>query len=333
MSLPPVLNSTLGLLQRVDALIGDDLRAAEKIFDDELASENAYVADIIAHTRRFRGKRLRPILLLLTGKVAGGVNPAHPVLAAVVEMIHTATLVHDDVLDGAEVRRHVATVNVRWNNETSVLYGDYLFTHAFHLAASLESALACRLIGRATNLVCEGELSQVRHRGDLNLCEEEYLKVIDGKTGALCAISCKLGALYAQASEEQVLAAERFGLLLGRAFQIADDVLDLVGLEDRVGKTLGTDLSQEKLTLPTIRLLAQANASERAELQRLLHEPDEQDLRTILKLCRERGTIDQSLRAARSCAAQAREALNVFAPSPERELLAEMASLSTERTV
>jgi octaprenyl-diphosphate synthase len=315
----------------VESSIGEALRQSERIFDDELASENAYVADIIAHTRRFRGKRLRPILLLLTGKTAGGLTPAHPVLAAVVEMIHTATLVHDDVLDGAEVRRHVATVNVRWNNETSVLYGDYLFTHAFHLAASLESALACRLIGRATNLVCEGELSQVRHRGDLNLTEDEYLKVIDGKTGALCSISCQLGALYSKAGEEQVEAANRFGLLLGRAFQIADDVLDLVGLEDRVGKTLGTDLSQEKLTLPTIRLLAQADAQEQSRLRRLLHEPDEHDLRTILKLCRERGTIDQSLRAARVYAAQAREALGVFSPSPERDLLAQMAAMSTER--
>ncbi|MGH7127458.1 MAG: polyprenyl synthetase family protein, partial [Planctomycetaceae bacterium] len=140
-----------GLLPRVEALIGGDLVEVERIFHEELASARPCVADVFAHVSRFRGKRLRPMLLLLTAQAAGGVRPAHRVLAAVVEMIHTATLVHDDVLDEADTRRHVATVNARWNNETSVLFGDFLFTHAFHLASSLETTRACRLIGRATN--------------------------------------------------------------------------------------------------------------------------------------------------------------------------------------
>ena len=141
-------------------MVGRDLERAEQKFQEELASWHPYVTDVVAHVTRFRGKRLRPILVLLSAQACGGIRPEHHTLAAVVEMIHTATLVHDDVLDEADTRRHVATVNSRWNTETSVLCGDYLFTHAFHLAASLD-ALACRLIGRATNLVCEGELCQV----------------------------------------------------------------------------------------------------------------------------------------------------------------------------
>ena len=154
-------------------------------------------------------------------------------------MIHTATLVHDDILDEAMIRRHAATVNAEWGNETAVLLGDYLFTHAFHLAASLESTLACRWIGRATNLVCEGEMQQVHNRGNLDLDEDDYFAIIRGKTAELTAVSCRLGAHYAGAPEATVEALEDYGRDLGVAFQIADDVLDIWGEERTTGKSLG----------------------------------------------------------------------------------------------
>src|SRR5204862_2970134 len=154
----------------------------------------------------------------------GAITPAHPVLAAVVEMIHTATLVHDDVLDESMVRRHATTVNAEWGNESAVLLGDYLFTHAFHLAASLESTLACRLIGGATNRVCEGEMQQVANRGNLDLDEAAYCEIVRGKTAELTAVSCRLGAHYAGAAPDVVEAMDGFGRDLGVAFQIADDV-------------------------------------------------------------------------------------------------------------
>lgn len=328
----PLLQSAAELLERVEDVVGAALRESERIFARELASENEYVADILRHTRRFNGKRLRPILLLISAEAAGGIRPAHPVLAAVVEMIHTATLVHDDVLDEADIRRHVATVNVRWNNQTSVLYGDYLFTHAFHLAASLESTLACRLIGRATNRVCEGELSQVRHRGNLELSEDEYYRLVDGKTGELCAVSCRLGAIYAGADEKRTESAHRYGLLLGRAFQITDDVLDLVGIEAAAGKTLGTDFGQGKMTLPLIRLLATARPHERRDLAANLQQANEASRRFIVGQCKKRGLITESLQKAREFAAEARQVLEVFAPSRARDLLTEMTSLATERS-
>ena len=178
-------------------------------------------------------------------------------------MIHTATLVHDDVLDEAMIRRHAATVNAEWGNETAVLLGDYLFTHAFHLAASLDSTRACRWIGHATNKVCEGEMQQVHHRGNLDLDESDYFAIIEGKTAELTAVSCRLGASYAGAPESTVAALDRYGRNLGIAFQIADDVLDIWGEERVTGKSLGTDLEKQKLTLPIIHLLRESSRRRR----------------------------------------------------------------------
>src|SRR5271170_2093414 len=158
-------------LSSMYAPITAELEEAERIFHDELGSRFPFVQQLVDHCADYRGKRLRPALVLLSGKACGSLTDAHPVLAAVVEMIHTATLVHDDILDEAMIRRHAATVNAEWGNETAVLLGDYLFTHAFHLAASLESTRACRWIGQATNKVCEGEMLQIHHRGNLDLTE------------------------------------------------------------------------------------------------------------------------------------------------------------------
>ena len=216
-------------------------------------------------------------------------------LAAVVEMIHTATLVHDDILDEAVIRRHAATVNAEWGNETAVLLGDYLFTHAFHLAASLESTRACRWIGHATNKVCEGEMQQVHHRGNLDLDENDYFAIIEGKTAELTAVSCRLGASYAGAAEPTVAALDRYGRNLGIAFQIADDVLDIWGEERVTGKSLGTDLEKQKLTLPVIRLLAHRRARDRRDDPPAAHRgqarappaapaPPREDRRTRLRL-------------------------------------------------
>ncbi|HEV3021649.1 MAG TPA: polyprenyl synthetase family protein, partial [Pirellulales bacterium] len=203
---------------------------------------------LVQHGFRLGGKRLRPALVLLAAKAVGEITHEHLVLAAVVEMIHTATLVHDDVLDDAAMRRHLDTVNVRWGNQTSVLLGDYLFTHAFHLASTLDTTFACRTIGRATNRVCEGELRQIDTQGRLSLTEAEYLDIIAAKTGELCACACRLGAHYAGAGTALEDRLAHYGRDLGIAFQIVDDLLDLEGDESTIGKSLGTDLDQCKST-------------------------------------------------------------------------------------
>ncbi len=243
--------------------IAAELDRCEELLRRELSSDDPFVDRLIKHAFRLGGKRLRPALLLLTAKAVGRADKEHITLAAVVEMIHTATLVHDDVLDEAKLRRHRETVNAVSDNEASVLVGDFLFTHAFALASSLGTTYACQTIGRATNIVCAGELRQIHTRGNFALGEAEYLDIIEAKTAELCACCCRLGAHYAGADRELEEALDRFGRNLGIAFQIVDDLLDLVGDEDQAGKSLGTDLEKQKPTLPVIRLLAQSDETQR----------------------------------------------------------------------
>lgn len=234
--------------------VAADIESADRIFDRTLAAYRSPFGSLIDHLRHYRGKRLRPALLLLTAKATGKINQHHHTLAAAVEMIHTATLVHDDVLDEAELRRHVPTVNANWGNKVSILLGDMLFTHAFHLTSTVDGR-ACQIIGEATNRVCAGELRQVSERGNLHLSEADYFAILEGKTAALTECCGRLGALYSGAGEEIAAKLSSFGRNLGLAFQITDDLLDLVGNEGTVGKTLGTDLEQQKLTLPVIHCL------------------------------------------------------------------------------
>lgn len=320
------------LQARILSLIGDDLREMEVVFHRELKSDHPYVTDVLSHLNTYRGKRLRPMLLLLTAQAVGAVDTDHHVLAAVVEMIHTATLVHDDVLDEAQTRRHVATVNSRWNNETSVLLGDYLFTHAFHLAASLESTLACRLIGRATNLVCEGELSQIHERGNSQLTEEQYFAIIEGKTAELCAVSCFLGAHFAGGNEQVVRSMENYGRQLGIAFQIADDLLDVCGTEQEVGKTLGSDLEKQKLTLPIIRLLSISTPDEATRLRSLLAQPCQESRTELKALLVKSECIQYAKERAEEFAAGARAALACLEESQPKQLLEGLTEFVIQRS-
>jgi len=314
------------------APIQPQLDAADRIFEAELGSRFPFVQGLVDHCADFRGKRLRPALVLLTGQACGGLNPSHPVLAAVVEMIHTATLVHDDILDEAEIRRHAATVNAEWCNETAVLLGDYLFTHAFHLAASLETTLACRWIGRATNLVCEGEMQQVVNRGNFDLTETDYLAIIGGKTAELTAVSCRLGAHYAGASPVVVDTLEGFGRDLGVAFQIADDVLDIWGEEHTSGKSLGTDLEKQKLTLPLIRLLATSTPSEASAVRRLLKEARPENRHELRPLLESSGALEYAWERARQYSGSAAAALEALPESPARSTLRNLATYVVRRS-
>src|SRR5258705_4306989 len=225
---------------------------------------------------------LRPCLVLLSGRAAGGeaaLTDAHVTIATVVEMVHMATLVHDDVLDEAELRRKGATINHLRGNEAAVLLGDYLISHSFHLCSSLDSQFASRIIGRTTNQVCEGELLQIHHRNNLDLDEETYFQIIRRKTASLCATCCLLGAKYAGASEVRMSQLELYGLSLGTAFQIQDDILDIVGDANTVGKTLGLDLVKGKLTLTIMYYLRTAPTEKRQRMRTILEDqtPDRID--------------------------------------------------------
>ncbi len=302
------------------APVARDLEKVERILAATLESPRPFVAQLVAHLRNYRGKRLRPMLLLLTARACGRVTAAHHILAAVVEMIHTATLVHDDVLDEAVVRRHLPTVNAGWGNQTSILLGDFLFTHAFHLASSVD-AEACRIIGGATNRVCEGELQQCSERGNLALSEEEYIDIIDGKTAELTACCCRIGARYSGASAAAVESLTRYGRWLGIAFQIADDLLDLTGEERTTGKSLGTDVEQQKLTLPLIRLLHRAPDELAHRLRQILSSSGYHKLETLRPYFAQCDAITYATSRAEDFAARARAELDCLQPSQCRSLL------------
>jgi octaprenyl-diphosphate synthase len=241
------------------APINDDLLAAQRIFDEEISSDLPFLNDMCDTVRSYRGKMLRPALLLLSGQATGRITTHHHTVAAVVEMVHMATLVHDDVLDGAERRRNKPTIASTDGNTTAVLLGDYLISHAFHLCSSLPTTHAARRVGAITNIVCEGELMQNQIRGGLDLSESDYLEIVRRKTAVLTAVSCELGAHLAAADASTVKAMYEFGEQAGIAFQIMDDVLDLIGDAEVVGKSLGRDLAQGKLTLPLIHALKYAD--------------------------------------------------------------------------
>lgn len=250
--------------------IANELREVETILRRELTSDLPWIDQLLEHSRLVGGKRMRPVFLLLTGACCGALGQSHLFMAAALEMIHTASLIHDDVLDDAETRRHVATANSRWGNKVSVLLGDYLFTHAFSVASKTDSPAAIQSLASASKRVCAGEMKQNAWIGNFELSQPDYVQMVSEKTGELVGCGCRLGALLSSANAKTVSGFDQFGQDLGIAFQIIDDVLDLVGSQQTVGKTLGTDLANRKPTLPIIHALANLDESRRKKLLTLL---------------------------------------------------------------
>jgi octaprenyl-diphosphate synthase len=311
-------------------LVKADIAASEVIFRKAVAVERSPVSPMIQHLDHYRGKRLRPALLLLMAKAVGEVHPAHHTLAAVVEMIHTATLVHDDVLDDAETRRHVPTFHAKWGNKLSILLGDTLFTQAFYLTSTVDGR-ACQLIGKATNAVCAGELRQVSERGNDELSESTYFDILYGKTAALTEVSAKLGAMYAKGTPAMIDAAATYGRCLGLAFQVADDLLDLLGEEDVAGKTLGTDLEQGKLTLPIIHALDNMTEPEGLAFRELLHSTESNRRDRIVSVLRSTGSFQYTQAKADGLVRQARAALMELPAGEARTHLDLLAQWSIRR--
>lgn len=302
-------------------LLNPGLVEVEKILEREMESDRPEFQEIIAHVAKYRGKRLRPALLLACAQACGNVSRDHWVLGAVVELIHTASLVHDDVLDSAQVRRHLPAVHTLWGTKSAVLLGDCMFTKAFHMASKLENPRACRVIGRSANRVCEGELLQGFHSGDLEITEPTYFDIIDGKTAEMIAASCELGAAYAGATEEIIRSLESFGRNLGMAFQIADDILDLVGQEHLTGKSLGTDLEQRKLTLPIIWLMQHGSSADKNLMREILGSPCASQRARVKKLVTDAGALDYARAKAEQFMASGREDLQALPPSPIKKCL------------
>ena len=302
-----------------------ELEEVREIFERELSTDEPAIADIIEQVGKCRGKMLRPALVLLCGKLCGPIKQSHRIIATVVEMLHMATLIHDDVLDEAEHRRRGKTINALHGNEAAVLLGDLLLSHAFSLCSQLEGNQAARLLSATTNILCEGELLQLIHRGYYELTEERYLEIISRKTASLIAVSCLLGAQESGADAQTAQAIEKFGNNMGMAFQIMDDIMDLTGDEAVQGKTLGTDLVKEKLTLPVIHYLRSSDSSERKRVEQLLMEKRGSEYERFKKQLISSGSIDYARRRGREFVEKAQQALLEVPATQERELLEDLA--------
>lgn len=338
-------------LVAVQDLILDALARVETRFDGQLASDLPPVDEMCAHIERYRGKMLRPTLAVLCG---AAVRPdladllaeraferiateAHVAAGAVCEMVHMATLVHDDVLDEAAVRRRGATVNTLRGNEQAVILGDYLIASAYELCSGFDSPVPARIVGRASTVMCAGELLQLHHRENASLDEATYFEILDRKTAALIGASCELGALctlgFDQTAAAPVLAVGRFGRGLGVAFQIQDDLLDLTGEESVVGKSVRKDLEKGKLTYPLIHHLARAEARTRGETLRLIRSAARTDAAQALNdLLATTGSIDATRRTAARLVDESKAALGALPPGPGRDMLSLMADAVIDRS-
>ncbi len=310
--------------------LADHLHAVEASMAAALASREPRVAALIERLGPFHGKLLRPSLCLLVAEAVGQVDARHHALGAALELIHTATLVHDDLIDDAVVRRGRQTAHVALGNTTAVLLGDFMYTRAFSLVAELGELHLVQRLCAATNTVCEGELHQQMSERAADLSEDEYRRIIYGKTAALTELAGLFGALAG--TEPVRRAAAAFGRDLGMAFQVVDDCLDLAGDADKVGKTLATDLERGRVTLPLIRVLAAASPAERPELERrLLRAQGAEQVESARRLVIERGGLASAQGAARELATAAKTHLHRLPDSPARAQLAELADFVVAR--
>jgi octaprenyl-diphosphate synthase len=316
--------------------IQGEIARFEAALQAESANSNIFVNQLLKHSTKFQGKRVRPALLLHSAHIlCGEVTDVHISLAAVVEMLHTATLVHDDVLDEALLRRQVKTLNNVWGNEASILFGDYLFAKAYTLAAKVHNRDANIILSRTVEEMCVGELWQISTKFNFDMDEEQYLKVIYHKTGSLFATACRLGSVGSGAPADQVEALANYGACFGTAFQIIDDCLDITGDESEMGKSLGTDLEKGKLTLPVIKLLRELPERERKELQDLLASRTKEVDRkgVVMKMIRERDILAYTLRRATEFVEDARAGLRRLPDSLHVEALHSLAEFVLDRRI
>ena len=303
--------------------IGTELEEVRTRIQDLLQTTEAPIRDPLAHLMNRSGKMIRPALVLLAGKACNRFQKEHIELAAIVELIHTATLLHDDVIDQASVRRNRPCTNTLWGNTAAVLLGDFLLSRAFALGLRLNQPKIYGSLIKTAEEICQGELLQNLQRGNWELTEEEYLQIIDGKTATLFACSAALGARAAKAGEQTIGLLDRYGRLLGRAFQIRDDILDLLGSEASCGKTVGTDLAECKLTLPLIVWLRTLPADQRAKEIRHLSESTERP--RILRDIQISGAVEYAQQTKLKNCEQACETLEDLSNSTARETLIQLA--------
>ncbi|OAI56209.1 farnesyltranstransferase [Verrucomicrobiaceae bacterium SCGC AG-212-N21] len=302
-------------------LVKPEIDRVEKLLFEQARAFDPSVEGYIAYVSQTSGKRIRPALAVLAGGATGGVTEDHRRLSVILELIHIASLVHDDIMDGATIRREMPTAAAKWGNALSVLLGDSLFAYALELATEFEEAAISRRIARASRDVACGEILQTQRRYDFNLSLEDYFRIIEMKTAALFAAATELGTQLNGQGEALIAAMRRYGMKLGTAYQIYDDCIDLVGDEKAIGKTLGTDLAKGKLTLPMLYLLRDANEQQRSKLHRMVLKGEPMDTTILAGIADYAGAIERAVRTARKMLEEARADLVGLNATPHSEAL------------
>jgi octaprenyl-diphosphate synthase len=297
-------------LAEVAKLVQPHLEEVEARIAQQAAAFDPAIEGYVVYAVGSRGKRLRPLLTLLAGGATGEINSGHVDLAVIVELIHIATLMHDDVMDEAERRRAQPTANARWGNSLSVLLGDCLFAHALTLSTNFENTGIGRAIARTAATVCSGEMIQTQRRFDLNLGVQDYLRIVEMKTGSLFSAAAELAAVISEAAPNVIETFKNFGFQIGTAYQIYDDCVDLAGSERATGKTLGTDLRKGKFTLPVLIFLRSATEFERERCCQLVLEEQVEEMIELLKNGATNGALNESIAAGSDLIREAQTALD-----------------------
>lgn len=332
-NLPKSSEERGAVLFRIVAPILSDLARSEENLSKLLTSQYAYINTLVRHIERFKGKRLRPAVLHLSARAFGGEARLACEVGALVEMLHLATLCHDDILDDAETRRNVETVNAKWGNKSAVMTGDILFSRAFEVLGRLDDPRPYKILSRVSRMICEGELLQIDSRFKVDLDEDAYFDLIEKKTAVLFGAAAELGALLAGAKESESKRLYAYGRRLGIAFQIVDDCLDLVGIEQTVGKSLGSDLKNGEPTLPIIHLLANSTGARKQELLTLFRPENGGPTRESLRPYLERaGSVDYALQIARAEIQRARDEIDFLPASSAKTALLEIPDYVLART-
>ena len=326
-------DAALSPAQALWDLTGDDMAAVDALILDRMQSSVGLIPNLAQHLVGAGGKRLRPLLTVSAAQLCGYDGTSHHKLAAAVEFIHSATLLHDDVVDESDLRRGKKPANLIWGNSASILVGDFLFARAFNLMVETNSMEALGILSHASSVIAEGEVQQLAALRNLAMTEADYLRVIEAKTAALFAAATEVAPVIAERPTNERDALREYGLKLGLAFQLVDDALDYGGMESALGKSVGDDFREGKMTLPVIRSLETATEDEKAFWRRVIvdHDQKDVDLEKAVSMLRASGALEKTMDLAKQYSADAAKALDVFAASPLRETLQNLAGYVVAR--
>ncbi|MDC0446449.1 polyprenyl synthetase family protein [Gammaproteobacteria bacterium] len=315
----------------IQNLVREDIKAVDDLLINRLESEVALINQVSSYIINAGGKRIRPLLVILVSKALGYQGINHHVMAAVIELIHTATLIHDDIVDESEVRRGTETPNQVWGNAASVLVGDFIYSRAFEIMVEPNSMEIMKVVSKATNAIAEGEVLQLLNIGNKELKEADYLKVIEKKTACLFQAATQIAAIISDSDSSIQNQMKSFGLHLGNAFQIVDDVLDYQSDEELLGKRIGDDLSEGKMTLPLIHSLSNSSKVTNKKLRDIVSNNNVEEIDTVLEIFQETGSIDYTINRAKEISKKAKQCLVNLNNSAYENALSLLCDISVER--